>query len=1184
MFRSTELLLWASSALLCTSLRTDETATLTPLSANVSAIDLSQLADGLRMDRACLSQPFPPDVAFQPGDRLVIPLSCCRSSCDEPLCIQRVECNGQTTSAAPTASTTPAGTVFITAQTNAETGSETTNLPNTTETDVLQDDDSENTTLGSLTTVQALSSSLVLHIDGSDLSMPAGTTTITKKNGVPFTLGPAGIIADTTTIQIPSSATTVSIEALGFTFKDTKGQPTSAIPNENQGDSASGATQPATITSAPSRVSTSEADVILPSGRPSADKSLVFNDQTYILPRTGSMDLLQLDGSTVTLFPDSVAHGSETAGISASPKKTMLTLGTLTLDVGPIEATSAAIDGSPSFGNLVTALNSLASEANDVVSNLEAIDEQGTSWASGSMTDSSFSRSVGGLFDDVVSQVTKLHSELRSQISQYNSGSYELHELTEDGQRRVFEAWAGAKRTKNVSENLRSLIRSITSIKSDVHQKVASYWLGSGSAIGLAIAAESIRQFAAHNWDAEMEATSSTMSATNSTQTFSRSRRFPTRTATTTSSTLTSQPSPYLLSSKEGTEPAVFEAYLKTLPGGGEGTSLSFPSTPWQDHITNLTEEQAEQAAKLPFMYFVSRVTAPEPDDEIDLPSMSPAMNRRAPESFETRGNSDQHLRVISTGNQRSLEELRSDVFSSELPDYLYDPLLGKGQTIYIIDAGFNVHHSDLLPGASGRTIRWKSLPNSMTLPQVPEHLHAPEDISSYGGHGTHVASIAGGLTHGVASNANLVLVKQKNAAKNELAGSSGRYINRGVTDAALTHVWNWITDDVKAARDNGFRGKSIVSFSGGKTNISQRARTLTSSDNHDNPGFDYLNANGEVQGPKSEIMKRALYRCWALDIITVVAAGNDGMLQESGALHKHTPQNHGKPNNALITVGSVDERGVLVLDTSYDRGVGFGGSLTVYAVGKNVRGAGGASNDDVAYFPGTSQASAAVAGLAAYFASLPSLADQWRQGTVAGDMKKYIRDHAYQRSPNPIPPNKAEWRKVDAESIRVAYNRAPDGLCAAYAVQRRSIERSQNITLARRQDSAAGSPVIDADSVVAPSLSALYCEVNTTATRSRSDEAKATTMATSASSVGTLSDLPTLTSASYCTEILPNGLQVLHTKTQDSCLSSLPPNSIRCVKLDGSTLTVFDHRYLQYSRANRKPVVVSPSRPSSEC
>jgi hypothetical protein len=111
---------------------------------------------------------------------------------------------------------------------------------------------------------------------------------------------------------------------------------------------------------------------------------------------------------------------------------------------------------------------------------------------------------------------------------------------------------------------------------------------------------------------------------------------------------------------------------------------------------------------------------------------------------------------------------------------------------------------------------------------------------------------------------------------------------------------------------------------------------------------------------------------------------------------------------------------------------------MTVYAVAENVLGANGRPGQvaGAVLVSGTSVAAPAVAGLAAYFASLPSLASEWRQGHVAMDMKRYIVRHALERAKWPIPRELPLAYICHPEPrlgpILVAYNRAPDGLCSA--------------------------------------------------------------------------------------------------------------------------------------------------------
>lgn len=73
------------------------------------------------------------------------------------------------------------------------------------------------------------------------------------------------------------------------------------------------------------------------------------------------------------------------------------------------------------------------------------------------------------------------------------------------------------------------------------------------------------------------------------------------------------------------------------------------------------------------------------------------------------------------------------------------------------------------------RTIRYHVVSNEYTLTEYqyyPRNLWAPEDITDYrGGGGTAMASVVGGRIHGVASKANLVIVKIENAIFDTTSG-----------------------------------------------------------------------------------------------------------------------------------------------------------------------------------------------------------------------------------------------------------------------------------------------------------------------------------------------------------------------------------------------------------------------------
>jgi subtilisin family serine protease len=189
------------------------------------------------------------------------------------------------------------------------------------------------------------------------------------------------------------------------------------------------------------------------------------------------------------------------------------------------------------------------------------------------------------------------------------------------------------------------------------------------------------------------------------------------------------------------------------------------------------------------------------------------------------RAGSDYHLGILSA--PRALMD------TEMWPDYEFDTRLGQGHTIYIIDTGYRAthevtmfdsghmsQHADFLQefAATGRTVDSYVVPNAFTLSASPfvtdQDTLSPEDMTDYNGHGTAVASVAGGINQGVASQANLVIIKFRNAATRANVGV--RQL-RGVTGAALRDAWNHAIDDVIIRRNNGDTGKFVINMSYGK-------------------------------------------------------------------------------------------------------------------------------------------------------------------------------------------------------------------------------------------------------------------------------------------------------------------------------------------------------------------------------
>ena len=66
-----------------------------------------------------------------------------------------------------------------------------------------------------------------------------------------------------------------------------------------------------------------------------------------------------------------------------------------------------------------------------------------------------------------------------------------------------------------------------------------------------------------------------------------------------------SQPVMYWFKTKEGTDLATFEAYIKKLLYCVFGDQIIFSHIPWQTYITHLTPTEAGEVRKQPFVKFV---------------------------------------------------------------------------------------------------------------------------------------------------------------------------------------------------------------------------------------------------------------------------------------------------------------------------------------------------------------------------------------------------------------------------------------------------------------------------------------------------------------------------------------------------------------------------------------------------
>lgn len=229
--------------------------------------------------------------------------------------------------------------------------------------------------------------------------------------------------------------------------------------------------------------------------------------------------------------------------------------------------------------------------------------------------------------------------------------------------------------------------------------------------------------------------------------------------------------------------------------------------------------------------------------------------------------------------------------------------------------------------------------------------------------HGTAVASMAVGVTLGVAKNATFIAVKFRS--------------NRGSFPEWIVECWNWIVDDVI---EKGRQGKAVIVYAYSKpplglcsacVNIlpAQKWTGLINRNGHVNYGF------WNIPSPRrSDYFLPLLADAWTQNIHTIFPSGN----VPSEHLGDISPQRYGRETNAIITVGALDPEGrrspfnTLEGPGSLGQDPSLIGSITVFAQGDHVKVAQPYGDSDYEYKYGSSLAAPQVAGLAAYLQGLP--------------------------------------------------------------------------------------------------------------------------------------------------------------------------------------------------------------------
>jgi hypothetical protein len=175
-----------------------------------------------------------------------------------------------------------------------------------------------------------------------------------------------------------------------------------------------------------------------------------------------------------------------------------------------------------------------------------------------------------------------------------------------------------------------------------------------------------------------------------------------------------SQRKSYYILTNEPTSLKTFEDFIQSLPDSGTGVRSdqnTYPSIDSQIYLTSLTEDEATVVELHPIVYVSGWRT--------DSGQESPWDDSFTDDSFADDGFADDGFAGSNSSHRRSAKEAREDrpsalinIFErvpSELAvqmlsqtsrpprrdiPYLFDPSLGAGSTIFVIDSGFNLRQS----------------------------------------------------------------------------------------------------------------------------------------------------------------------------------------------------------------------------------------------------------------------------------------------------------------------------------------------------------------------------------------------------------------------------------------------------------------------------------------------------------
>lgn len=157
----------------------------------------------------------------------------------------------------------------------------------------------------------------------------------------------------------------------------------------------------------------------------------------------------------------------------------------------------------------------------------------------------------------------------------------------------------------------------------------------------------------------------------------------------------------------------------------------------------------------------------------------------------------------------------------TKMSDYEHHSSEGKGAWIFVIDTGFDTDHGELQP-TSERQIKKYVPDNIVALPKLTQQQRTDgweegdeliNDKNTDNHHGTAVAGVAAGVEYGVASKANLYLLKEQAYMRNKRTGEIARVAGQL---PLLVEIFDHIVDTVKNDPDID-PTKSVINLSWSK-------------------------------------------------------------------------------------------------------------------------------------------------------------------------------------------------------------------------------------------------------------------------------------------------------------------------------------------------------------------------------